>query len=116
MVEVKAKVNKITKAELNPHDTVVNLDKVLEKKVIISIANLEPTPVSAKVPRGYPLLIELPGKTWYEKALNYKEAYGHEVIPVKYRQINETAVIERTGEDLKQINKQLEPFWAEGEK
>lgn len=48
----------------------INLDKALEKATPPSIPKVRDTPA------GYPAFLNLPGRTWYERAMRYWSQTG----------------------------------------
>lgn len=51
----------------------VNLDKELEKQVAFDYPKVKNPPL------GYPPLLGLPGRTWYERACAYEKKYNKRV-------------------------------------
>lgn len=54
----------------------VNLDSELKKVEVFDY------PKVARTPAGYPPLLAIQGKTWYERAKNYERIYGKKVEPI----------------------------------
>lgn len=55
----------------------VNLDTELTKGEASSY------PKVARTPAGYPPLLGIQGRTWYERAVNYERLYNKKVEPLK---------------------------------
>lgn len=45
-------------------------------------------PKVKNAPEGYPHLLGVSGRTWYERARNYEHIYGKKVEPLKKEQHN----------------------------
>ena len=67
---------------------VVQIDEALQNTASHSYPKVK------KTPAGYPPLLGVKGKTWYERAINYELKYGKPVLPIQDITENDTILEE----------------------